>query len=42
VARLAAIKHQATTIRAAAGSGAQLVFAGGVHPGYPDDYLREL
>ncbi|MDE2951954.1 MAG: glycosyltransferase family 4 protein [Chloroflexota bacterium] len=42
VARLAAIKHQATTIRAAAGSGAQLVFVGGVQPGCPDDYLREL
>ena len=42
VARLAAIKHQATTIRAMAGSEAQLVFVGGVQPGYPDDYQREL
>ena len=42
VARLAAIKHQATTIRALAGSEAQLVFVGGVQPGYPDDYQREL
>ncbi len=42
VARLAAIKHQATTIRAVAGTGAQLAFVGGVQPGYPDDYLRQL
>lgn len=42
VARLAAIKHQATTIRAVAGTGAQLAFVGGVQPGYPDDYQREL
>ena len=42
VARLAAIKHQATTIRAVAGTGARLVFVGGVQPGYPDDYQREL
>lgn len=42
VARLAAIKHQATTLRAASGLEAQLVFVGGVQPGYPDDYLREL
>lgn len=42
VARLAAIKHQATTIRAAVGNGARLVFVGGVQPGYPDDYPRAL
>ncbi len=42
VARLAAIKHQATTIRAVAGTEARLAFVGGVQPGYPDRYLREL
>ncbi len=42
VARLAAIKHQATTIRALAGTEARLAFVGGVQPGYPDRYLREL
>ncbi|MCY4018154.1 MAG: glycosyltransferase family 4 protein [Chloroflexi bacterium] len=42
VARLAAIKHQATTIRAAAGIDAQLAFVGGVQPGYPGDYRGEL
>jgi len=42
VARLAAIKHQATTIRALAGTEAQLVFVGGVQPGYAENYRREL
>lgn len=42
VARLAAIKRQATTMRAVAGTDARLVFVGGVQPGYPDRYLREL
>ena len=42
VARLAAIKHQATTIKALAQAQAQLAFVGGVQPGYPDNYLRDL
>lgn len=42
VARLAAIKRQAMTMRAVAGTDASLVFVGGVQPGYPDRYLREL
>ena len=36
VARLAAIKHQTTTIKALAQTKAQLAFVGGVQPGYPD------
>ena len=42
VARLAAIKHQASTIKALAQTKAQLAFVGGVQPGYPDNYLRDL
>lgn len=42
VARLAAIKHQATTIRAVAQMEAQIAFVGGVQPGYPKSYQREL
>ncbi len=42
VARLAAIKHQATTMRAVAATDARLVYVGGVQPGYPAPYLREL
>ena len=42
VARLAAIKHQATTIRAAARSDGKLALIGGVQAGYPAGYEREL
>ena len=42
VARLAAIKHQATTIEAAAGTEARLALIGGAQPGAPRDYEREL
>ena len=42
VARLAAIKHQATTIRALAGTDARLALIGGIQPGYPRSYERQL
>ena len=42
VARLAAIKHQATTIQAVAGTGARLALIGGLQPGYPPRYERHL
>ncbi len=42
VARLAAIKHQATTIEAAAGSEARLALIGGAQPGAPRAYERRL
>ncbi len=42
VARLAAVKHQATTIQAVAGSEARLALIGGVQPGSPREYEREL
>ena len=45
VGRLAAVKHQATTIRAVAETEARLALIGGVQAGYPRGYeeqLREL
>ena len=42
VARLAAVKHQATTIAAAAGTEARLALIGGAQPGSPAGYEREL
>ena len=42
VGRLAAIKHQATTIAAAAGTEARLALIGGVQAGYSSDYERRL
>ena len=42
VGRLTAIKHQATTIRAIADTGAELALIGGVPDGYSDAYAREL
>ena len=42
VARLAEIKHQATTIQAIAQTSASLTFIGGVQEGYPTEYKREL
>ncbi len=42
IARLASIKHQATTIRAAAQTEASLTLIGGVQTGYPEDYPGEL
>ena len=42
VARLAAIKHQKTTIQAVAATGADLTLVGGVQAGYPGSYAHEL
>lgn len=42
VGRLAAIKHQATTIAAVAGTGARLALIGGAQAGYRGDYERRL
>ena len=42
VARLAAVKHQATTIKAVALTDARVTFVGGVQAGYPTGYAREL
>ena len=42
VARLAAVKHQATTIKAVALTDARLTLVGGVQAGYPIAYQREL
>ncbi len=42
VGRLAAIKHQATTIAAVAGTDARLALIGGVQAGYRSDYERRL
>ncbi|MCY3779031.1 MAG: glycosyltransferase [Chloroflexi bacterium] len=42
VARLAAIKHQATTIQAVAGAEARLALVGGLQPGYPPGYEARL
>lgn len=42
VGRLAAIKHQATTIAAAAGSAARLALIGGAQAGYGSEYERCL
>jgi len=42
VGRLAAIKHQATAIAAAAGTEARLALIGGVQAGYSSDYERRL
>ncbi len=42
VARLAAVKHQATTIKAVARTDARVSFVGGVQAGYPAAYQREL
>ena len=42
VARLAAIKHQATVIEAIAGTKATLALVGGLQPGAPDAYEAEL
>ena len=42
VARLAAVKHQATTIKAVAQTNARVTFVGGVQTGYPTGYAREL
>jgi len=42
VARLAAVKHQATTIKAVAETEARLALIGGVQPGSPQAYEREL
>ena len=42
VGRLAAIKHQATTIRALAQTEARLALIGGTQPGAPPDYERQL
>ena len=42
VARLAEIKHQATTIQAVAGTDARLALIGGVQPGNPRQYEQRL
>lgn len=42
VARLAAIKHQETTIKAIAETDAHLTLVGDVQQGYPDSYKHEL
>ena len=42
VGRLAAIKHQATTIAAVAGTEARLALVGGVQAGSSSDYERRL
>lgn len=42
VARLAAIKHQETTIKAIAGTSAHLTLVGDVQTGYPSSYRNEL
>ncbi len=42
VGRLAAIKHQATTIQALAGTDARLALIGGLQPGAPRDYEEHL
>ena len=42
VGRLAAIKHQATTLAAVAGTGARLALIGGVQAGASSDYERRL
>ena len=42
VARLAAIKHQTTTIKALVGMDALLAFVGGIQAGYPPDYGMQL
>ena len=42
VGRLAAVKHQATTIQAAAETEARLALIGGVQPGSPQAYERGL
>ena len=42
VGRLSAIKHQKTTIEAAAGTKAALTLIGGVPAHHPKDYAREL
>ena len=42
VARLAAIKHQKTTIQAVAATKAALTLVGGVQAGYPASYAHEL
>ena len=42
VARLAAIKHQTTTIKALDGMDARLAFVGGIQAGYPPGYGMQL
>ena len=42
VGRLAAVKHQMTTIKAVALTDARLTLVGGVQAGYPTAYQREL
>ncbi|MCY4465950.1 MAG: glycosyltransferase family 4 protein [Chloroflexi bacterium] len=42
VARLSAIKHQATTIQAASELPVRLALIGGVQPGFPDSYRAGL
>ena len=42
VGRLAAVKHQATTIEAVAATGARLALIGGVQAGSPRGYEEQL